>query len=303
MRAAVLTDYGDVDKLEIREVPEPVPGLGEVKVRVEGSSINPIDRAMRGGRMRDRFPIELPAVLGRDASGEVVAIGPGVTALRVGTKVLGLATRTHADYVVASEQAWAELPPSIDRVDAGALPLVTLTGWQLIDEAVRPRAGDVVLVTGALGGVGRTAVYAAAARGAKVIAGVRGQRKAEAAKLDVVDVIALDDERDLERMPTVDAIANAMAAPTVIEKLLGKIKPGGTIGSVAGVPEGAKEIGLVVRGHVVHPDSKSLAELARAIAAGHLVIPIVARLPLMQIREAHAMADRGAEGKVVLRIQ
>jgi NADPH:quinone reductase-like Zn-dependent oxidoreductase len=303
MRAAVLTDYGDVDRLQIREVPEPVPGPGEVKVRVEGSSINPIDRAMRAGRMRDRFPIELPAVLGRDASGEVVAIGPGVAALRVGTKVLGLASKTHADYVVASEQAWAELPPSIDRVDAGALPLVTLTGWQLVDQAVRPRAGDVVLVTGALGGVGRTAVYAATARGAKVIAGVRGQRKAEAAKLDVVDVIALDDERDLERMPTVDAIANAMAAPTVIEKLLGKIKPGGTIGSVAGVPAGAKEMGLVVRGHVVHPDSKSLAALARAAAAGHLVIPIVARLPLTQIREAHAMADRGAEGKIVLRMQ
>jgi NADPH:quinone reductase-like Zn-dependent oxidoreductase len=300
MRAAVLTGYGDVDKLEIREVPEPQPGPGEVKVRVAGSSINPIDIGMRSGHLQARFPVTFPAVLGRDASGEVVAVGPGVAALRVGTKVLALANRAHADYVVAGEQLWSEVPPSLDLVDAASLPLVTLTGWQLVDEAVMPRAGDVVLVTGALGGVGRTAVFAAASRGAKVIAGVRSQRKAEAAKLDVVDVIALDDERDLARMPKVDAIANAMAGS--IEKLLGRVKPGGTIGSVTGEPPGAKEMGLVVRGHVVHPDARRLAELARAAAEGRLVIPIAKRLPLAQIREAHAMAEKGAEGKVVLRM-
>jgi NADPH:quinone reductase-like Zn-dependent oxidoreductase len=149
MRAAALTGYGDVDKLEIREVPEPEPGPGEVKVRVAGSSINPIDYSMRSGRLQARFPVTFPAVLGRDASGEIVAVGPGVAALAVGAKVLALANRTHADYVVASEQLWAELPPSLELVDAAALPLVTLTGWQLIDEAVMPRAGDVVLVTGA----------------------------------------------------------------------------------------------------------------------------------------------------------
>jgi NADPH:quinone reductase-like Zn-dependent oxidoreductase len=300
VRAAVLTGYGDVDKLEIREVPEPEPGPGEVKVRVAGSSINPIDYGMRSGRLRARFPVRFPAVLGRDASGEVVAVGPGVTALQVGTRVLALANSTHADYVVASEQLWAELPPSLDLVDAAALPLVTLTGWQLVDEAVMPRAGDLVLVTGALGSVGRTAVYAAAARGAKVVAGVRRERKAEAAKLDVVDVIALDDERDLERLRQVDAIANAMAGS--IETLLGKVKPGGTIGSVTGEPPGAKEMGLTVRGHVVHPDSRRLAELARAAEEGRLIIPIATRMPLTQIREAHAMAEKGAEGKVVLRM-
>jgi NADPH:quinone reductase-like Zn-dependent oxidoreductase len=134
-----------------------------------------------------------------------------------------------------------------------------------------------------------------------VVAGVRGARKADAAKLAVVDVIALDDERDLERMPEVDAIANAM--PGSIEKLLGKVKPGGTIGSVTGEPPGAKEMGLVVRGHIVHPDSQRLAELARAAAEGRLIIPIAKRMPLTQIREAHAMAERGTEGKVVLRMR
>jgi NADPH:quinone reductase-like Zn-dependent oxidoreductase len=303
MRAAVLTGYGDVDKLEIREVPEPEPGTGEVKVRVAGSSINPIDYGMRSGRLQARFPLAFPAVLGRDASGEVVAVGPGVAALRVGTKVLALANRAHADYVVASEQVWAELPPSLGLVDAAALPLVTLTGWQLVDEAVMPRAGDVVLVTGALGGVGRTAVYAAAARGAKVLAGVRRQRKVDAGKLDVVDTIALDDDGELERTPPLDAIANALTPGPMLQRLLDKVKPGGTIGSVTGEPAGAKERGLVVRAHVVHPDPRKLAELARAAAEGSLVIPIAMRVPFAQIREAHSMAEAGAEGKVVLRMQ
>src|ERR1700685_3477746 len=104
MRAALLIEYGDVDKLEIRDVPEPEPGPGEVKVRVAASSINPIDYWMRSGRLQDRFPLVLPAILGRDASGEVVTVGPGVTALRVGSRVLGLASGAHAEYVVASEQ-------------------------------------------------------------------------------------------------------------------------------------------------------------------------------------------------------
>jgi NADPH:quinone reductase-like Zn-dependent oxidoreductase len=303
MRAALLTGYGDVDNLEIRDVPEPEPAPGEVKVRVAASSINPIDYWTRSGRLRDQFPVVLPAILGRDVSGEVVAVGHGVAALRVGSRVLGLASGAHAEYVVASEQTLAELPPSLDLVDAAALPLVALTGWQLIDEAVKPQAGDVVLVTGALGSVGRAAVYAAVARGARVLAGVRRQRKLEARKLDVVDTIALDDDGDVGRMQRLDAIANAMTPGPALQRLLDKVKPGGTIGSVTGEPAGAKERGLVVRAHVVHPDPGMLAELARAAADGSLVIPIAMRVPLAQIREAHSMAEKGAEGKVVLRMQ
>ena len=303
MRAALLTGYGDTDKLEIRDVPEPEPGPGQVKVRVAASSINPIDYWTRSGRLRDQFPVVLPAILGRDVSGEVVTVGPGVTELRVGTRVLGLASAAHAEYVVASEQTLGELPPSLDLVDAAALPLVALTGWQLIDEAMKPRTGDVVLVTGALGSVGRAAVYAAVARGAKVLAGVRRQRKADARKLGVVDTIALDDDEDIERMPRLDAIANAMTPGPALERLLDKVKPGGTIGSVTGEPAGAKERGLVVRAHVVHPDPGQLAELARAVADGSLVIPIATRVRLAQIREAHSIAEKGAEGKVVLRMQ
>jgi NADPH:quinone reductase-like Zn-dependent oxidoreductase len=301
MHAIVVTGYGDVDKLEIRNVPEPSAGPGEVKVRVTASSVNPIDWKLRSGMYRQTRPLEFPAILGRDASGEVVAVGTGVRTIRVGEKVLGLVNRAYAEYVVDKEEAWAEVPASMDPIDAAALPLVTLTGTQLIEEAVRPRSGEVVLVTGAVGSVGRSAVLAARTLGARVLAGVRRLQQEEAAKLNV-DVVALDDDSAIARLPQLDSIADTVGGQT-IQKLLGKVKTGGVIGSVLGEPPGAKERGLIVRAYVVHPDGRRLAELARAVAEGKLVIPIAKKFPLAEIREAQALAERGPGGKVVLLVR
>jgi NADPH:quinone reductase-like Zn-dependent oxidoreductase len=301
MRAIVVTGYGDVDKLEVRNVAEPSAGPGEVKVRVTASSVNPVDWKLRSGVYRQTRPLEFPAILGRDASGEVVAVGTGVRSIRVGEKVLGLVNRAYAEYVVEKEEAWAELPASMDPVDAGALPLVTLTGTQLIEDAVRPRSGEVVLVTGAVGSVGRSAVLAARALGAHVFAGVRRSQQEAAAKLNV-EVVALDDDSAIARLPQLDSIADTVGGQT-IQKLLGKLKSGGVIGSVVGEPPGAKERGLVVRAYGVHPDGRRLAGLARAVAEGKLVIPIARKFPLAEIREAQTLGERGAGGKVVLVVE
>ncbi|MBV8144699.1 MAG: NADP-dependent oxidoreductase [Gammaproteobacteria bacterium] len=300
MRAVLLTGYGDVGKLELQDVPEPVAGPGELKVRMLSSSVNPVDWKLRSGAYRQRTPLELPVILGRDASGEVVAVGEGSRGLQVGAKVIGLVDHAFAEYVVASENAWAELPAELDPVDAGALPLVVLTGAQLIEEAVRPRPGEVVLVTGAVGSVGRAAVFAARERGAEVIAAVRAQQREEAAKLKV-DVVALDDATELQRLPRLDAIADTVGGDA-LAKLIPKVKPGGTIGSVLGEPAGARERGLAVRAHFTHPDSKRLAALARAAAEKRLAIPIARRMPLAEIRAAQTLAERGAGGKIVVRI-
>jgi NADPH:quinone reductase-like Zn-dependent oxidoreductase len=301
MRAIVLTGYGDVDKLEVRNVPEPSVGPGEVKVRVTASSVNPVDLKLRSGVYRQTRPLEFPAILGRDASGEVVAVGTGVRSIRVGEKVLGLVNGAYAEYVVDKEDAWAEVPASMDPVDAAALPLVTLTGTQLIEEAVRPRSGEVILVTGAVGSVGRSAVLAARTLGARVLAGVRRSQQEAAAKLNV-DLVALDDDSAIARLPQLDSIADTVGGQT-IQKLLGKVRTGGVIGSVLGEPPGAKEHGLVVRAYRVHPDGGTLAELARAVAEGKLVIPIARKFALAEIREAHTLAERGAGGKVVLLVR
>jgi NADPH:quinone reductase-like Zn-dependent oxidoreductase len=238
-------------------------------------------------------------VLGRDVSGEVVEVGPGVTAFEVGARVMGLVMGGYAELVVAPVNAWAEVPASVDLVDAAAIPLVGLTGSQLIQEALRPGRGDVVLITGAVGSVGRAAVFTAKAAGARVWAGVRRNQVAEAAELGAEGVVALDDPASIERLPTLDGIGDTVGGEA-IAKVLGKVKHGGTIGSVVGPPEGAKDRGLLVNAFLAHPDPKRLAELGHAVAEGKLSLPIAKRFPLAEAREAQTLAESHVGGKVIL---
>lgn len=301
MRAAVLLGIGGVDQIEVREVAEPTTGPGAIKVQVFATSINPIDWKLREGARRPGLPMELPAILGRDASGEVLEVGSGVTRFRPGTRVLGLVMGGYGERVVAKEEAWAEVPEGLDLVDAAAIPLVTLTGSQLVDESLAPRPGETILVTGALGSVGRAAVFAAKLGRVKVWAGVRRSQKDAAAALGVDGVVALDDEVDCRRLPTLDGIADTVGA-SITEKLFDRVRPGGVIASVASDPNGAEERGIVVRHHWAHPDPERLAALVRAVADGALVIPISKRLPLAQIREAQKLAEHGVGGKVIVRL-
>jgi len=299
MKAILLTAYGDVDRLQLRDVAEPTVGPNEIKVRMAGASINPIDWKLRSGAYHAYMPLPLPAILGRDASGTVLAVGPGVTGFAVGAQVMGRVNATYAELVVGPTEAWTALPAGMDLVDAGAYPLVLLTGAQLIEDAVRPSRGAEVLVTGATGSTGRVAVFAAKAAGARVLAGVRAKHRGEAASLGADQVVALDDEADVARLPALDAIADTVGGETT-QRLLFKLKAGGTVGSVVGEPKGARERGLVVRAIMAHADSRRLAQLAGAVAEGKLSIPIVRRFPLAEAGQAQKLAESGAGGKVLL---
>ena len=300
MRAIVLPAYGPASLLELRTVPDPTPGPGQVAVRMAGASINPIDWKQRSGAAHAWIPLAFPAILGRDASGTVVALGPGVTAPALGARVLGRVDGGgYAEVVVGPAANWVPVPAKLDLADAGALPLVVLTGAQLAEEAIDARPGEVILVTGATGSVGRVAVFAAKARGAKVLAGVRSRQKGDAARLGADAVVALDDEASLADLPALDAIADTVGGETT-QKLLGKLEPGGKIGSVVGPPAGAAERGFVVKPILTHDDPKRLAELAQAVADGRLVLPIARRFPLAEAAAAMELAEKGAGGKVLL---
>jgi NADPH:quinone reductase-like Zn-dependent oxidoreductase len=300
MRAIVLDHYGPPSVLTLTSVPDPKPAPGEIAVRMSGASINPIDFKQRSGVAKAWFPLTFPAILGRDASGTVVAVGAGVTGFEPGARVLGrVPGAAYAEIVVGPAGGWALAPTNLDLTDAGALPLVALTGAQLVEEAVDARVGQTILVTGATGSVGRVAVFVAKARGATVYAGVRRHQKAEAEKLGVAGVVALDDDADIEKLPALDGIADTVDGPT-IQKLLPKVKVGGTIGSVLGEPAGAKARGLTVKGILAHDDAKRLGELAQAVAEGQLIIPIARRFPLVEAAAAHELAEKSAGGKVLL---
>jgi NADPH:quinone reductase-like Zn-dependent oxidoreductase len=297
MKALIATAYGDVENLTFAEMPEPTMGPDDVKIRVHAASINPIDWKLLSGHARMLMELQFPAILGRDAAGEVLEVGANVTSLRAGDRVLGLAWSTFAERAAAPAASWAKVPRGLEMNDAAALPLVALTGAQLVD-AVKPGPGLSVLVTGAVGGVGRAAVFVAKSAGATVWAGVRTEQKGAARALNANHVVAIDDSGEIAALPTFDAVCDTVGGAT-IAALLPHLKSGGTLGSTLGEPAGAKERGVNVAAIMTRPDAARLAELATAAAEKRLVIPVQRTFPLAQGAEAVRLARQGG-GKVLL---
>jgi NADPH:quinone reductase-like Zn-dependent oxidoreductase len=249
--------------------------------------------------MKESTHLNFPTVLGRDVAGEVSALGAGISKFKVGDKVMGLFHNSYAEYLTAQVDALTAIPDGLDLLDAGVLPLVVLTGAQLIESGVQPRSGEVVPVTGAVGSVGRTAVFVAKQHRAKVIAGVHVQQRGDAQSLGADSVAALDDDSEIAGLPELDAVADTIDAET-LGKLLPKLKKSGRLASVLGTPEPAKSAGVNVKEVWAHPDPDRLYKLAEDFRDGRLKIPIVKRMRLSEIREAQTQAEKGSGGKIAI---
>lgn len=213
---------------------------------------------------------------------------------------MALTNKAYAELVVVAVKDLALVPEKLDLVKAGALPLVTQTGEQLITRGTKIQAGQTVLVSGAIGGVGRSAVWTAKKAGAVVIAGVKKSQLKEAATLGADQVLALDDAAAMGKLGFVDAVADTVNGETA-QNLLGKVKQGGVFASVLGPPANAKMHPTVKIEEVyVVTDAGKLRTLAEDVVAGHLVIPIDRMVPLADAGEAHAAAEKGGIGKIVL---
>ena len=300
MKAIVIREYGGPEVLKYEDYPDPAVGPGEVLVRVTAASINPVDTYERAGLTKDYRPVKFPGVLGWDLAGTVLSLGPGVEDFSVGDKVLAWAYHTYAELCVVKAALVAKVPAGLGLLEAAALPLVTTTGSQLISIASALKPGQTVLVSGAFGGVGRSAIFTAKDRGALVIAGVLKEQFAAAKNLGADQVLALDGEDAVNAMTPVDVVANAVRGKTA-EQALGKVKPGGVFASVTGAPDNAKDFPSIrVVPFVSKQDAKTLLYMAEAVAAGKLVIPIDRKLPLKDAREGHAAVEKGGIGKVLL---
>ncbi len=297
MKAVLLHGYGGVDQLVYEEVPIPIAGAGEVLVKLASTSINPIDYKIRRGEMKAIMPLQLPTILGYDLAGQVVALGEGVTGVEVNALVMAVTDHTYAEYVTCKVKDLARMPDGVNPVEAGVLPLVLETGTQLIELGVRPRSGERVLITGALGNVGRTAVHIAKKHGVYVIAGVRARQKAEAAKLGADEVVAVDE--DLGSLKELDAVADTVGRD-VIDRLIPHIRKNGVLATVVGKPKSADGRAVQVVEVWAVPDPHRLEQLVQEIASGEFTIPITMRFKLAEIREAHEVAEKGAAGKVLL---
>jgi NADPH:quinone reductase-like Zn-dependent oxidoreductase len=239
MKAIVVHEYGGPEVLKYEEYPDPVPGTGEVLVRVAASSVNPIDYKRRAGLTKDFYPLKFPGLIGVDIAGTVAKIGPGVEGFSVDDQVFAMADNTYAELCVVKTGVLAKVPKGLDLIQAAALPLVTTTGNQLL-LATEIKAGQTVLVLGAVGNVGRSAVFTAKARGATVIAGVLKRQIDEGKTVGANQVIATDDDTAIANIPPVEAVADAVGGRTA-EKMIARVKPGGVYASVVGAPQNATQ--------------------------------------------------------------
>jgi NADPH:quinone reductase-like Zn-dependent oxidoreductase len=299
MKAIVVHQYGGPEVLKFEDYPDPVPGPGEVLVRVAASSVNPIDYKRRAGLTKDFYPIRFPGLIGVDVAGTVVRIGPGVEGFSVGDRVFAMADNAYAELCVIKAGVLAKVPDGLDLIQAAALPLVTVTGNQLL-AATEIKGGQTVLVVGAIGNVGRSAVFTAKDRGATVIAGVLKRQMNEVKTVGADQVIATDDDTAIANLPPVDAVADTVDGRTA-EKLIARVKPEGVFATVVGAPQNAAQYPSVKVVHVFsHFDRKTLEYMAEAVREGKLVIPISEKLPLSEAAEAQAAAEKGGIGKILL---
>src|SRR5580698_4993505 len=302
MKAVVLHEYGGPENLKFEDsVPDPQVSGNTVLIAAAAASVNPIDWKLRSGAMQKMRPLTFPAILGRDISGVVRAVGANVKHFKAGDRVLALSNKTYAELVAVDDSEVTHLPDGVDLVDAAAIPLISLTGDQLVRIATNVQKGQVVLITGALGSVGRAAVHSAKKIGAQVIAGVRGKEFEEARALGVSDVLAIDDNQAIAKFPLVDAVADTVGGD-VAAKLIARVKPGGNFGYTSVFPEGAAANNPTVKVTRVRaqPDPSKVREFADDVRDGKFVLPIGRRMRLRDAAEAHVLGEKGGIGKILL---
>src|ERR1700722_5791665 len=299
MKAIVVHQYGGPEVLKFEDYPDPVAGPGEVLVRVAATSVNPIDYKRRAGLTKDFYPITFPGLIGVDVAGTVVKIGPRVEGFSVGDRVFAMADNTYAELCVVNAAVLAKIPKGLDLIQAAALPLATTTGNQLL-LATGIKVGQTIIVLGAVGNVGRSAVFTAKERGAAVIAGVLERQMDEAKTVGADQAVATNDDTAIANLPPIDAVADAVGGRTA-EKLIAKVTPGGVFATVLGAPQNAAKYPAVKVAPVFSKfDRKTLEFMAEAVRDGKLVIPISRTLPLSAAAEAQAAVEKGGIGKILL---
>jgi NADPH:quinone reductase-like Zn-dependent oxidoreductase len=303
-KAVRFDEYGGVDVLHVVEVQRPDPGPGEVLVRVRAAGINPGEAKIREGMLRTIFPATFPSGEGSDLAGVVHAVGDGVEGVAVGDEVIGYVdTRSsHAEYVVVEAGNLTPKPEGVPWEVAGSLFVAGTTAVATI-RVVDPKPGEVLVISGAAGGVGSIAVQLAVRTGAKVIALASEGRHAWLSAHGAVPVTY--GEGVEERIASaaggapVDALID-LSGDGYVELALKVGVAKDRIDTIADFAAAAKH-GVKAEGGASVPGAATLAELAKLIDAGELEVPIAAVYPLSEVRDAYTEVQTGhVHGKIVL---
>ncbi|WP_341946705.1 NADP-dependent oxidoreductase [Microbacterium sp. LWH11-1.2] len=307
MKAVRFHEVGGPEVLQYGEIERPVPGAGQVRLRVAASAFNAADNGMRAGFLP--IPIVLPHVPGYDVSGTIDAIGDGVEGFAVGDAVIGFLPMAEdggaAEYVVAPAEALVAAPTSVPLADAAAFPSVALTARQALFDDGHLEAGQRVLIVGAGGVVGKYAIALAKRAGAYVIA-TASPRSADAVRAAGADAIIDHTETavlDAVSEP-VDLLLNlAPIEPDEFTALVRLVRDGGVVVSTTAWMPAPDDAERNVRSVVVfvRSDAEKLAELVSLVDSGALRLEVTRRIPLEELPALHAEAAAGRiAGKVIV---
>ncbi|MEV8355042.1 zinc-binding dehydrogenase [Streptomyces niveus] len=323
MRVVELVRFGDADTaFATRELPRPTPGPGQLLVRVEATSVNPLDLQTRRGDYRDE--VALPAVIGNDVSGVVVGTGPGADDFRPGDEVWYLAPvftgqGTYAEFHVVDQAVVARKPAGLSHVEAAGLALVGMTAWEGLVERAGLRVGERVLVHGGAGGVGSVAVQLASALGAEVVTTARARDHEFVTGLGAdhaIDFSAGDYVPRVRALGGVDVVLDTVGGD-ILSRSPEILADRGRVVSIVDIADpqnllAAWGVNATYHFVFVSPGRAKLDALARLVDRGRLRPVIGAVLPLADVAQAHTLLEGGSttgetrrrpRGKIAVAVQ
>jgi len=332
MKALVFTGYGGLDRVKFADVPRPAPRSDEILVQVRAAGLNPVDNKIRSGKLKALLRLQLPATLGSDLAGVVVAAGDRVTRFKPGDAVFATMDELHmgalAEFAVVAEKAAALKPAHLDFVQAASIPMVALTVWQALTERARLAPGHKVFIPAGAGGVGTFAIQLAKLLGATVATTTSAGNADLVRSLGADVVIDYHKQNFADVLRDYDVVLDTLGGES-LEKSFRILRRGGVIVSIVGPPDAAfgrerglhallvfalwllsypthrraKRRGVEYSFLLMNPDGNQLAEMGKLLEA-RSIRPVMDKVfPFDQAKEALAYLETGrAKGKVVVQM-
>lgn len=310
MKAAQINQYGGSKVIGLVDAPKPQLKEGQVLVEVIAASVNPIDYKIRLGYLKDAIK-SLPITLGTDFAGVVAEVGSGVSEYKVDDEVYGNAiilgggSGTIAQFAAVNIGNMALKPKTLDFIESAALPLAAASALQAIEEHIRIKVGQKILIQGGAGGIGSLAIQLSKMHGAYVAATTNSETLEFVKSLgadEVIDYITQDFTKIIKDF---DAVFDTAGGETAI-KSLRVLKKGGIIVSMSGQfdPAEAEKYGITVISQQTNTNAQKLKRIAELVDSGKLKAAVDKVFPLRQVSEAFDYLEKEhPKGKVVIKIK
>jgi NADPH:quinone reductase-like Zn-dependent oxidoreductase len=301
----LVSGAGGAATLVEENVPQPVPGPGEVVVRVHAAGVTHTELGWYPTLHTKAGEIRSGAVPGHEFSGVVAALGEGVTNFAVGQEIYGMndwfADGATAEFCITQASSIADKPRTLTHVEAASVPIGALTAWQGLFDRAKLEAGERVLVHGGSGAVGVFAVQLAKARGAHVFATASAHNLEFVRGLGADEVIDYRKERFEDRVGKVDVVFDTAGGET-LERSWNVLKESGRMITIVSEVEGSDDPRLKKAFFIVEPNQAQLVEVAKELDAGKLRTFVKATVPLEEAEQAYqgGLSRKPEPGKVVV---